>query len=435
MPKRSAPQQRVQLIREGAKARDRASAIRRAHLPAAVMCFGFLLAVLQPFISASTSAVEAPTAERNHNAGAVDAPPGDRRRENLRYARRSFEEWRDQLLNDLDAKTCIEAVEPMAAFGKRGYAAEATAALAEVLRSDRVEESEAAAGALARIGSEALPALIHALADERPHVRFACTQAIESLGVEGKPAAQALVKLLSDQELVPRAGAVRALAAVAGDEMELWPTFERLAASRESQIRIALAAGLNSHPPQGRWWLRPFLRWADDPNSGIRAAAGGMLAQHGPPEQAVIGAVERLLRDDDRNVSRSTAAALAQRSNPRLLAAVFTDAFKSRDLWAPFRQQGQLAPAIVRLASFPEQAEVTAPLLAKFVESGEFQQQEALAAIDGLGVLGPAAKIAFPALKRIIQNADMPDNAPLKKHAQRSLDRILATDEPAVDDD
>jgi len=399
------------------------------------MCFGFLLAVWQPFIPASTSAVEAPRTEQNHNAaGAAEATPSDRRREDLRYARRSFEEWRDQLLNDLDAKTCIDAVEPVAAFGKRGYAAEATAALAEVLRSDRKDESEAAAAALARIGSEALPALIDALADERPHVRFASTQAIELLGAEGKAAAPALVKLLSDQELGPRAGAVRALAAVAGDERELWPTFERLAASHEFQIRYALASALSSHPPKGHWWLRPFLRLADDPNSGIRAAAGEMLAQHGPPEQAVIGAVERLLRDDDRNVSRSTAAALAQRSNPQLLATVFADAFKSPDLWAPFRQQGQLAPAIARLASFPEQTEVTAPLLAKLVESGEFQQQEALAAIDGLGVLGPAAKIAFPALKRIIQNADIPDNAPLKKHAQRSLDRILATDGPAVDD-
>jgi HEAT repeat protein len=381
------------------------------------------------------SAAEATPAERNHNAGAAKSSPGDRRREDLRYARRSFEEWRDQLLNDLDAKTCIEAVEPMAAFGKRGYAAEATAALAEVLRSDRKDESEAAAGALARIGSAALPALIDALADERPHVRFACTQAIESLGVEGKPAAQALVKLLDDRELVLRAGAVRALAAVAGDEMELWPTFERLAASRENEIRYALVVATSFHPPQGRWWLRSFLRLADDPNPRIRAVVGGMLAQHGPFEQAVIDAVERLVCDDDVNVSSSTTLTLARHSNPQLLATVFADAFKSPDLlWAPFSRQGHLALAIARLASFPEQAEVTAPLLARFVESGQFQQQEAVAAIDGLGVLGPAAKIAFPALKRIIQNADLPDNSPLKKHAQRSLDRILATDEPAVDD-
>lgn len=433
MPKRSARQQHVQLIREGTTARDRASAIRRANLPAAAMCFGFLLAVWRPFDPASTSAAAATPMERNRNAGAADATPSDRRREDLRYARRSFEEWRDQLLNDLDAKTCIEAVEPMAAFGKRGYAAEATAALAEVLRSDRKDESEAAAGALARIGSAALPALIDSLADERPHVRFACTQAIESLGVEGKAAAPALVKLLSDQELLPRVGAVQALAAVAGDEMELWPTFERLAASRENEIRYALVVATSFHPPQGRWWLRSFLRLADDPNPRIRAVVGGMLAQHGPFEQAVIDAVERLVCDDDVNVSSSTTLTLARHSNPQLLATVFADAFKSPDLWAPLSRQGHLALAIARLASFPEQAEVTAPLLARFVESGQFQQQEALAAIDGLGVLGPAAKIAFPALKRIIQNADLPDNSPLKKHAQRSLDRILATDEPAVD--
>jgi HEAT repeat protein len=364
---------------------------------------------------------------------AADAPQSDRRREDLRYARRSFEEWREQLLNDLDAKTCIEAMAPMTAFGKRGYAAEATAALAEVLRSDRKDESEAAAGALARIGSEALPALIDALADERPHVRIASTQAIESFGVEGKAAAPALAKLLSDQELLPRVGAVRALVAVAGDEMELWPTFERLAASRENEIRYALASALSSHPPQGRWWLRPFLRLADDPSPGIRSAVGEMLAQHGPPEQVVIDAVERLACDDV-NVSMSTAVAFARRGNPQLLAAVLSDAFKSPELLASFRRSLKLDTVVQILANFPEHAEVTAPLLAKIIESGDFHPHESLAAVDGLGALGPGAKIAFPTLKRIIQNADLPDDDLLKKHARRSLERILATDEPAVDD-
>ncbi|HVW39509.1 MAG TPA: hypothetical protein VHB99_19460, partial [Pirellulales bacterium] len=138
--------------------------------------------------------------------------------------------------------------------------------------------------------------------------------------------------------------------------------------------------------------------------------------------------------DEISNVSRSTAAVLGRQGNPQLIAAVLADAFKSGELCRNLRQQGHLSHAIARLASFPEQAEVTAPLLAKIIESEEFQQNEALVAIDGLGALGPAAKIGFPALKRVIQNPAVPGNNLMKKHAQRSLDRILATDESAADD-
>lgn len=378
---------------------------------------------------------EAPAAKEDVEATAVQSRPTERRRQDLRYARRNFDEWRDQLLNDLDPKTCIEAMAPIAAFGKRGYAAEAIAALAEVLQSDRIQESEAAADALAKIGPAALPMLVDGLADKRRAIRYACTQAIMSLGADGKPATPNLVKLLADQELQVRAGAVHALLAVAGDDEQLWPTFERLADSNEQEIRHAWAVGLSFHPPQGQWWLEPLLRMADDPNNGIRIAVGGMLAQRGPPEQAVIDAVERLICDDQQNVSGATIANLAQQGDPRLIAAVLSDAFESPEWWQLFRQRRQLDQMISRLASVREQAEIAAPLLAKIIgdRGPRWLPSETLAAIDALGSLGPAAKLAYPTLKRIIQNPDLPDD-PLKTHARRALEKILAADEPEADE-
>ncbi|HUY90129.1 MAG TPA: hypothetical protein VMV10_15435 [Pirellulales bacterium] len=415
-------------------------------LGVAATCIALLLAVGRPFAPASTAAAaaapggetkqpgDAPAAKAGDDANAAQATASGRRRGLLRYARRSFEEWRDQLLNDLDPNTCIEAMEPMAAFGKRGYAAEATAALDEVLRSDRPAEAESAAGALAKIGSAALPALTAGLADARPGVRSACANSIQSLGAEGRPAAKTLIKLLSDNNLMVRIGAVRSLVAVAGDDEQLWPALERQAASSDSQIRYTFAVSLSSFPPAGRWWVRPLVRLADDPYRHVRQAAGQMLGAHAPAEKAAIDAVELLVCDDDQQVSSSTAQALAQRGNPQLLAAVFADGFESTELWQQLHKRGQLSSAIGRLASFPDQAEVTAPLLAKFIESEEVfgLQNEQLAAIDALGSLGPAAKIAFPVLKRIIQQPDVPEDNPFKKRARRALARILATDEPAA---
>lgn len=438
--------------KEGSKLRNSNSSPMRSAPRAAMACVTLLVGLLQPVRPASTIAAddnpgsrtgretnqpaEAPPVKEDVEATTAQSRPTDRRREKLRYARRNFDEWREQLLNDLDPKTCIEAMAPIAAFGKRGYAAEAIAALAEVLRSDRIQESEAAVDALAKIGPAALPMLVDGLADKRRAIRYACTQAIMSLGAEGKPAAPNLVKLLSDQELQVRAGAVHSLLAVAGDDMALWPTFERLADSNDPEIRYALAVGLSFHRPQDRWWLEPLLRLADDSSNGIRAAVGGMLAEHGPPEQAVIDAVERLICDDQQNVSNATIAKLAQQGDPRLIAAVFNDAFESPEWWQLFRQRGQLEPMIRRLASVRERAEIAAPLLGKIIEDKKpgWLQNETLAAIDALGSLGPAAKIAYPTLKRIIQNPDLRDDDPLKKHARRTLDKILATDGPEADE-
>ena len=416
----------------------RVSTPARSMRPVALASCVLLWAVLRPFAPAASAAAEPPmpAAEAEHDAGAAEAAENGRSRERLRYAQRSFDEWRDQLLNDLDPETCVKAMEPIAAFGKRGYADESIAALGEVLRSDNEGPSQAAAGALAKIGPQALPTLIEGLTDGRPGIRIACEQAIGWLGAQGRPAAKTLVKLLSDKESAVRSGAVQSLIAVAGDDEELWPTFERIGASNELEMRYALAVGLSNRPPQGDWWLRPMLQLAEDEGHGVRMLAGKMLAAHGPPEQAVIDAVERLVCDDNRNVTGSTVGALAHQSNPQLLAAVFSAGIKSPDFWQSFRQHGVLQIALARLASDPDQAETVAPLLAHFLESSKESMipNETLAAIDALGRLGPAAKIAFPTLKRLIQRADLPDDHPIKKHAQRALDRILAKDEPAADD-
>ena len=427
----------TQSVADGSMTPRRVSTPARSMRPVALASCVLLWAVLRPFAPAPSVAAEPPTpaAEKEHDAGAGQPAENGRSRERLRYAQRSFEEWRDQLLNDLDPETCVKAMEPIAAFGKRGYADEAIAALAEVLRSDNEGPSQAAAGALAKLGPAALPKLVEGLADGRPGVRIACEQAIEQLGNQGRPAAKTLVKLLADQYLTVRSGAVQSLIAVAGDDEEFWPTFERLAAGNELELRYALAAGLSNHPPQCDWWLRPMLRLADDEGDGVRILAGKMLAAHGPPQDAVIDAVERLICDDNPNVTGSTVGALVQRGDPKLLAAVFSAGIRSPELWQHFFRHGVLQNAIARLASDPDQAETVAPLLAHFIEAPEvvWNQNETLAAIDALGRLGPAAKVAFPTLKRLIQRADLPDNDPIKKHAQRALDKILAKDESAAD--
>src|SRR5215469_5096642 len=90
---------------------------------------------------------EDPTVDSTSAKAEAQAPVP---REKLRYAGRSFEEWRDQL-NDLDAATCKQAMAPLAAFAKNGYAQEAAAALARRLFDDRDEVVDEAATSLAKV--------------------------------------------------------------------------------------------------------------------------------------------------------------------------------------------------------------------------------------------------------------------------------------------
>jgi beta-lactamase regulating signal transducer with metallopeptidase domain/HEAT repeat protein len=358
------------------------------------------------------------------------------RKENLRYSGRSFGEWREKLLNDLDPTTCTTAMEPIAAFGKMGYADEAVAALAEVLHSDRAAANggivlQHAASALAKLGAPATPALIEGLADPRPTIRATCAQAIAQLRHDGKAATEALVKVLDDKLQPVREAAVQSLIAVAGDDDNLRTTFERLADSDDANIRSSFAQALNWYPPHGDWWIRPCLRLANDEDRNVRIAVGSMLANHGPVEKQVIEAVEELIRDDDRTVSNSPVVALAQGdgNNVALLAAVLADAIKSAKLWNEFKG-GQLTFAIRRLADAPEQATASVPLLIEIVEMRipNFQD-EPLVAIDALGKLGPAAKDAIPVLERWVARSDVPADDPYKKHARRALEKIRIVDD------
>lgn len=377
--------------------------------------------------------VERPSAPAEPPAGQPQTV--DQRKEDLRYDGRSFNEWRNQLLNDLDPTTCTTAMVPIAAFGKMGYADEAVAALAEVLHSDRAVENggfvaQQAVVALGIIGGPATPALIAGLTDPRSTVRATSARAIAQLRHDGKAATDVLVKLLDDKSQPVREAAVQSLIAVAGDDDELRPTFERLANSDEGNIRSSFIQALNWYPPHADWWVQTCLRLANDEDRNVRIAIGSMLANHGPVDKRVIDAVEELICDDDGVVAGSPVVALAQGdgNNVALLAAVLADAVKNDKLWNLF--SGQLTFALERLANAPEQAAASVPLLIEIVEMRiPNWQDEPQKAMDALGKLGPAAKDAIPALERWIARSDVPADDQNKKHARRALQKIRVIDD------
>src|SRR5262249_3022066 len=100
---------------------------------------------------------------------AAEDQPGQARRpprEALRYAGKSFEEWRTALLTELSPDVRAQGIKAITAFGKNGYGKEAAAVIVEVMRDYEIQDGnddqkviDAAALGIVRIGDNALPLL------------------------------------------------------------------------------------------------------------------------------------------------------------------------------------------------------------------------------------------------------------------------------------
>lgn len=80
------------------------------------------------------------------------------------------------------------------------------------IRQETLQET--AATALARIGPEAISALVQALRDVDPQVRIQAALALARMGPDASPAVPALMEALSDRDEAVRRSAARALGQV-----------------------------------------------------------------------------------------------------------------------------------------------------------------------------------------------------------------------------
>src|SRR5262249_31413833 len=92
-------------------------------------------------------------------------------REDLRYAGKTFEQWKRDLLTELKPEIRIDGINAMREFGGNGYGKEATEVILEIARGMDSDQSSAGASgverachqAIRRIGEPATPALLRAI--------------------------------------------------------------------------------------------------------------------------------------------------------------------------------------------------------------------------------------------------------------------------------
>lgn len=359
--------------------------------------------------------------------GADATPP---RKRQLRYAGRDFDDWRSQLLNDLEQNTRVKAIEALESFGKNGYGEEAAEAIGQALPSDDDHVSLSAASALGAIGPPALPVLIEALKNDRASCRRNAAIAIGRMGPVAVASADALSTLCKGDDRGVRRAAAEALARIAYQSDALTPLLGRLVADDDSSTRYGVVQGLAGMLSTSPRPLSLLLIASRDPDSNIRITAAKALAQHGPPTDEVIEALKRLVHDPKGQVGVNAVIALSQAPDRDLtVVPVLADVLLSLDLMEQLSKIGVSERVIEKLRNPGDAAAIAVPALAKYIEPGFDPQKigRVVKAIDALGELGPAAKDAIPALEAwtngkrgvYFNNGDS-----VEKHARRALEKI-----------
>lgn len=375
------------------------------------------------------------TAQPHSANGEASYPPVQK--EELRYAGRDFDQWRRQLVTDLEPKTQIAAIEALRAFGKTGYQEEAVAALGQVLATNSSEVHQASLQALGEIGAAAVPVLLRALRDKRPFIRAGAAGVLARIGPASEAALDPLRQAVQDEDRDVRCAAAQSLASVGAGEKRLLPAFEQLARSTDVQMRLAVLRGLSEAGANEPRFVPLLLRAMEDDYWEVRQLAGRALIRVGPPSREVIEGLMKLLREDLEHAhvrhpygatSGSLLLALVREErNLATVAPVLVEAAVITLANPMFLQQPWMGELLTALARIGSQAAPAVPALAEFIAIGSPAQSAlVILAIDALAAIGEAAREATPALEAWLAERGRPgvDVRGIQRHAIKALRSI-----------
>lgn len=236
----------------------------------------------------------------------------------LRYAGKSFRDWQELYLTDLEPASRLQALPALKKFGHYGYASEAVETIAAAFADDSDLVTQAT-DAAASIGVEAVPKLVELCKAARGLRRQSCAQALGKMGPNAAAAAPFLFDLLStidgkhEDDWLEQHYLSSALKEIGYVQA---PTLLERLGSPDRNTRV-LAAYLTGRlgpgqPGPATRQLTIGLRKAfkdDDP--AARAVAGAALWQWAPTDEKTMLALRDAIENDERRVAGAIAEAIA----------------------------------------------------------------------------------------------------------------------------
>ncbi|HVA41037.1 MAG TPA: HEAT repeat domain-containing protein, partial [Candidatus Binataceae bacterium] len=138
-------------------------------------------------------------ARREAAAQAADAPSTKSstvKKTSLRYGGKSFNEWRELFLTDVEPATRIKALPALVKLGRYGYSREAAETIVTVLEDDDRELLEAAIHSLTELGPGSVPTIVEVCRSDNGTSRYAGLSALKCMGSGAAEAVPSLLDLL-----------------------------------------------------------------------------------------------------------------------------------------------------------------------------------------------------------------------------------------------
>jgi HEAT repeat protein len=168
-----------------------------------------------------------------------------------------------------------------------------------------------AGGILSQIGpggETAVRPLVRALKDQDPHIRAVAITALGSLGPCGCP--EVVPALIDRLETEDRQAAARALSRFGSQALPAVPALEKLLQDPDAGVRWNAARTLGKIGPQAAGALSSLIASLKDEDALVRENAAEALGDIGPPAGKAVAPLVALLNDKEGRVRRDATRAL-----------------------------------------------------------------------------------------------------------------------------
>lgn len=303
------------------------------------------------------------------------------------------------VLQDAPSALRLDAALALGEIGPDASAA--TPALLRLLGSDDWDLREGVTGALQRIAPDSevvtaatVQAWSSSARSETGPRRYRAVLTLGRLGPKAAGAVPMLTEMLGD----PTSGAARALGQIGPAAAAAVPALAEALRRPEAHVRQQIADALGRIGPAARPAVSALLEVMRDKRPEVRWRAAAAIGRIGSNESGCIAALAAMLKDEDPQVRDRVAEALGRMGRTagqaegeiELASRANRAADRVWPLFALARGSDRPVAAILSLAN-------------------ELLQDEAaarVAACQAVGLLGPLAKPAVPALAELVNSAD-----------------------------
>jgi HEAT repeat protein len=287
-------------------------------------------------------------------------------------------------------------------------------------------------------GAGKISALIRALKSQDRRTRWESVIALSEMGPPAKAAVPALAKALRDHDADVRHGAATALTnkgpaaiSVLAEALE----------DTDAGVRREVAIALGNIGAPAKVAVPTLVKTLRDPYINVRREAVIALGEMGPPAEAAVPALTKALEDPDEDVSRKAVIALGK-MGPSAKAAIPALAKALRGYDINIRQEAAIAlvkidPAAISIfiaaledANAGDRYEAVIALgeMDSPAKAGASYAYVGLEAAIVLGMMGPSAKAAVPALTKALRHHDIN----VRREAAIALGKIGADAKAAI---